>query len=148
MIGTTLSGSTSTRTPYGCLVFGSLLPSDDSAISTLAAFATFAVGFLARPLGGVLFASRQDKIGRKAVPSPRSLLLMGVASGLIGPPAVVRVDRRTSRSCSSSCGSCRASGRARNWAAPSPRLRASRTRRPGMPALRRFGPGSGCWLLR
>ncbi|WP_222131275.1 MFS transporter [Pseudonocardia sp. C8] len=66
------------------LVFGKVFfPSDDSAISTLAAFATFAVGFLARPLGGVLFGILGDKIGRKAVLS-LSLLLMGVASGLIG----------------------------------------------------------------
>ncbi|MDA3644232.1 MHS family MFS transporter [Saccharopolyspora indica] len=70
------------------LVFGKIFfPSGNSALSTLAAFATFAVGFLARPLGGVLFGALGDRIGRKAVLS-LSLLIMGIASGLIGllPP--------------------------------------------------------------
>ncbi|MFF2392487.1 MFS transporter [Nocardia sp. NPDC058114] len=66
------------------LVFGKVFfPSSNSSISTLAAFATFAVGFLARPLGGILFGILGDKIGRKAVLS-LSLLIMGIASGLIG----------------------------------------------------------------
>lgn len=66
------------------LVFGKIFfPSGNSSLSTLAAFATFAVGFLARPLGGMLFGVLGDKIGRKAVLS-LSLLIMGVASGLIG----------------------------------------------------------------
>ncbi|MFA3879464.1 MFS transporter [Streptomyces sp. MMCC 100] len=66
------------------LVFGRVFfPSGDSSLSTLAAFATFAVGFLARPLGGVLFGVLGDRIGRKAVLS-LSLLIMGLASGLIG----------------------------------------------------------------
>ncbi|GHB73861.1 MFS transporter [Streptomyces viridiviolaceus] len=66
------------------LVFGRIFfPSEDSSLSTLAAFATFAVGFLARPLGGILFGVLGDRIGRKAVLS-LSLLIMGLASGLIG----------------------------------------------------------------
>ncbi|MBV6761939.1 MFS transporter [Rhodococcus opacus] len=66
------------------LVFGQVFfPSSNSAASTLAAFATFAVGFLARPLGGILFGIMGDKIGRKAVLS-LSLVIMGGASGLIG----------------------------------------------------------------
>ncbi len=66
------------------LVFGQVFfPSSNSAGSTLAAFATFAVGFLARPLGGVVFGIMGDKIGRKTVLS-LSLLIMGGASGVIG----------------------------------------------------------------
>ncbi|OUS93235.1 MFS transporter [Rhodococcus sp. NCIMB 12038] len=66
------------------LVFGKVFfPSANSSASTLAAFSTFAVGFLARPLGGVLFGILGDRIGRKAVLSI-SLLIMGIASGLIG----------------------------------------------------------------
>ncbi|MFE7416964.1 MFS transporter [Rhodococcus sp. NPDC057529] len=66
------------------LVFGKVFfPSASSSASTLAAFSTFAVGFLARPLGGVLFGILGDRIGRKAVLSI-SLLIMGIASGLIG----------------------------------------------------------------
>lgn len=46
--------------------FGHLFfPSDDPLISTLAAFATYAVGFLARPLGGIVFGHIGDKVGRK-----------------------------------------------------------------------------------
>lgn len=66
------------------LVFGKVFfPSADSSASTLAAFSTFAVGFLARPFGGIIFGVLGDRIGRKAVLSI-SLLLMGTASGLIG----------------------------------------------------------------
>jgi MFS family permease len=66
------------------LVFGKVFfPSANSSASTLAAFSTFAVGFLARPFGGILFGILGDRIGRKAVLSI-SLLIMGIASGLIG----------------------------------------------------------------
>ncbi|SEB29710.1 MFS transporter [Rhodococcus koreensis] len=66
------------------LVFGPIFfPSESSAVSTLAAFSTFAVGFLVRPLGGIVFGILGDKIGRKAVLT-FTLLLMGVATGLIG----------------------------------------------------------------
>ncbi|WP_260850787.1 MFS transporter [Rhodococcus sp. WB9] len=64
------------------LVFGKVFfPSANSSASTLAAFSTFAVGFLARPFGGILFGVLGDRIGRKAVLSI-SLLIMGIASGL------------------------------------------------------------------
>ncbi len=59
--------------------FSSLSPTS----GTLAAFATFAVGFLARPLGGLLFGHFGDRIGRKAT-LVTSLLTMGAASTLIG----------------------------------------------------------------
>ncbi|MFL4473088.1 MFS transporter [Paeniglutamicibacter sp. MACA_103] len=66
------------------LVFGPIFfPSESSTTSTLAAVATFAVGFLARPLGGIVFGVLGDKIGRKAVLS-LTFLLMGISSGLIG----------------------------------------------------------------
>jgi MFS family permease len=66
------------------LVFGPIFfPSDNSATSTLAAVATFAVGFLARPVGGIIFGILGDKIGRKTVLS-LTFLLMGISSGLIG----------------------------------------------------------------
>ncbi|MCK8659555.1 MFS transporter, partial [Pseudomonas umsongensis] len=48
------------------LVFGALFfPSDDKLFSTMAAFGTFAVGFFARPLGGIIFGHIGDRIGRK-----------------------------------------------------------------------------------
>ncbi|MFI9627897.1 MFS transporter [Streptomyces sp. NPDC052042] len=58
-------------------------PSLSPAAGTLAAFSTFAVGFIARPLGGLVFGHYGDRIGRKAT-LVFSLVLMGVGSTLIG----------------------------------------------------------------
>ena len=50
------------------LVFNQLFfPQFDPLAGTLAAFATYAVGFAARPLGGVVFGHYGDRIGRKAM---------------------------------------------------------------------------------
>ncbi|WP_208722241.1 MFS transporter [Rhodococcus qingshengii] len=66
------------------LVFGHVFfPSEDSGTSTLAAFSTFAVGFLARPFGGMIFGYLGDRIGRKSVLTI-TFMLMGVSTGLIG----------------------------------------------------------------
>src|SRR5687768_12825985 len=67
------------------VVFGRLFfPSDtDPLVGTMAAFAGFAVGFAARPLGGVIFGHIGDRLGRK-----RSLVLtlsiMGISTALMG----------------------------------------------------------------
>ncbi|GGY94909.1 MFS transporter [Streptomyces nitrosporeus] len=58
-------------------------PSLSPTAGTLAAFSTFAVGFIARPLGGLVFGHYGDRIGRKAT-LVVSLLLMGIGSTLIG----------------------------------------------------------------
>jgi MFS family permease len=66
------------------LVFDQLFfPKFDSLTATLAVFATFAVGFFARPLGGVVFGHFGDRIGRKSV-LLYTLLLMGLATVGIG----------------------------------------------------------------
>lgn len=66
------------------LVFGSqFFPGFSPLAGTLAAFATFGVGFFARPVGGIVFGHYGDKIGRKAV-LIITLLLMGIATALIG----------------------------------------------------------------
>lgn len=66
------------------LVFGPLFfPSYSPLAGTLASFATFAVGFLARPLGSVIFGNLGDRIGRRKT-LVYSLLLMGSATVLIG----------------------------------------------------------------
>ena len=66
------------------LVFGRLFfPNEDPFVGTLAAFATFAVGFVARPVGGVVFGHFGDRVGRKAM-LVISILLMGFATFLIG----------------------------------------------------------------
>ncbi|WJF91688.1 MFS transporter [Paraburkholderia bonniea] len=66
------------------LVFGELyFPSHDPFLSTMAAFGTFAVGFFARPLGGVIFGHLGDRIGRKKA-LMTTLMMMGVATVCIG----------------------------------------------------------------
>jgi metabolite-proton symporter len=66
------------------LVFNKLFfPSFDPFVGTLLAFATYAVGFVARPLGGIVFGHFGDRIGRKRL-LMLSLVLMGVATVLIG----------------------------------------------------------------
>jgi len=66
------------------LVFGDLFfPGSSPLIGTLSAFGTFAVGFAARPLGGVVFGHFGDRVGRKAM-LVTSLLIMGLATFLIG----------------------------------------------------------------
>ncbi len=66
------------------LVFNKLFfPSYDPFVGTLLAFATYAVGFVARPLGGIVFGHYGDRIGRKRL-LMLSLILMGVATVLIG----------------------------------------------------------------
>ncbi|MHA6617011.1 MFS transporter [Pseudonocardia sp. DLS-67] len=55
----------------------------DPAIGVLAGFATYAVGFLARPLGGLFFSRYGDRLGRKFV-LVATLFLMGISTFLIG----------------------------------------------------------------
>ncbi|MGB3483305.1 MAG: MFS transporter [Mycobacterium sp.] len=57
--------------------------SDNPTTGLLASFATFAVGYFARPVGGVIFGHLGDKIGRKPV-MIACLVLMGVSTALIG----------------------------------------------------------------
>lgn len=62
-------------------------PTLDPATAILASFATFGVGFVARPAGGVIFGLLGDRIGRKKV-LLATFILMGLSSLLIGlmPP--------------------------------------------------------------
>ncbi len=71
---------------YGTLAFAfapAFFPSDQPFTSLLSAYAVFAVGFFARPLGSVIFGSIGDKFGRK-VALFWSLMLMAVATLTIG----------------------------------------------------------------
>jgi MFS family permease len=66
------------------LIFGDLFfPGSDPLTGTLQAFGTYAVGYVARPLGGIFFGRLGDRIGRKKV-LIATLLLVGVATCLIG----------------------------------------------------------------
>jgi MHS family shikimate/dehydroshikimate transporter-like MFS transporter len=58
-------------------------PNADVLISTLLAYGTFFVGFLSRPIGGIIFGHYGDRLGRKTV-LILTLLIMGVATFLIG----------------------------------------------------------------
>ena len=66
------------------LVFNKLFfPTLDPVAGTLAAFGSYAVGFVARPLGGAIFGHYGDRIGRKAMLT-LTMLIMGVGTFLIG----------------------------------------------------------------
>ena len=66
------------------LVFNVLFfPQSDPAVGTLTAFATFGVGFVFRPLGGILFGHIGDRIGRRET-LILTTLVMGLSTGVIG----------------------------------------------------------------
>jgi metabolite-proton symporter len=66
------------------LVFGRLFfPNYDPLTGTLASFGTYAVGFAARPIGGIVCGHYGDRIGRKSM-LVLTLIVMGVATFLIG----------------------------------------------------------------
>jgi metabolite-proton symporter len=66
------------------LIFNRLFfPNYDPMMGTLASFGTYAVGFVARPIGGVVCGHFGDRIGRKSM-LIMTLLIMGIATSLIG----------------------------------------------------------------
>jgi len=66
------------------LVFPQLFfPESSSFMGILQSFITLFVGFLARPIGAIVFSSYGDKVGRKAA-LVTSLLLMGISTTLMG----------------------------------------------------------------
>ena len=99
------------------LVFNKLFfPSFDPFVGTLLAFATYAVGFVARPLGGIVFGHFGDRIGRKQL-LMLSLVLMGVATVLIGLCRPMRRSASGRRSASLFFGWCKVSLSAASGAA-------------------------------
>ena len=67
------------------LVFNKIMfpPSEDPLTPIIAAFVTYAVGFVARPLGGIVFGHFGDKYGRKKLLQV-AIILVGVATFLMG----------------------------------------------------------------
>lgn len=66
------------------LVFGELFfPKSDPLVGTLLAFLTFGVGFVVRPIGGIIFGIMGDRYGRKPV-LVITLLMIGIGTTLIG----------------------------------------------------------------
>jgi metabolite-proton symporter len=65
------------------LVFGKLyFPNEDPLTATLAAFGTYFIGFVGRPIGAAIFGHYGDRIGRKAT-LIATLLFMGIATFLV-----------------------------------------------------------------
>lgn len=86
------SGAGMTLEAYDFLLYGSaaalvfnrlFFPASDPLVGTMLAFLSYALGFFARPLGGLVFGHFGDRIGRKQL-LVVSLLLMGTATFLIG----------------------------------------------------------------
>jgi MFS family permease len=66
------------------LVFNRLFfPDQSSFVGTMLSFATFAVGFVVRPIGGVVFGHFGDRIGRKKTLA-LTMFIMGIATALMG----------------------------------------------------------------
>ena len=66
------------------IVFNKLyFPTTDPYIGTILAYSTFAIGYLARPLGGFIFGHYGDKLGRKRM-LILTMLIMGIATVGIG----------------------------------------------------------------
>src|SRR5260221_14577191 len=66
------------------LVFGDLFfPKSEPVVGTLLAFLTFGVGFVVRPLGGIIFGIMGDRFGRKPV-LVATLLMIGIGTTAIG----------------------------------------------------------------
>ncbi|WP_395405725.1 MFS transporter (plasmid) [Arthrobacter sp. UC242_113] len=66
------------------LVFNTLFfPNADPAVAMLASFATYAVGFVARPVGGLILAGVGDRVGRKQV-LVITIVMMGLSTAAIG----------------------------------------------------------------
>ena len=62
------------------IVFNKLyFPANDPLVSTMLAYSTFAVGFVTRPLGGVLFGHFGDRVGRKSA-LILTLVIMGIST--------------------------------------------------------------------
>src|ERR1700723_4696652 len=66
-----------------CVFNKAFFPTFDPLAGTLAALGTYAVGFLARPLGGALFGHFGDRLGRKSMLG-LTLFLMGLSTFCLG----------------------------------------------------------------
>ena len=66
--------------PYGTMTAscstGSIFPADNALVSTMLAYTVYAVGFVTRPVGGLVFGHFGDTIGRKPL-LVLTLLIMG-----------------------------------------------------------------------
>src|SRR5438445_11707735 len=84
-VGTTLEWYDFTvYNTLAALIFNRLFfPSFDPLVGTILAFSTYAVGYISRPIGGLVFGHLGDRLGRRYV-LVATLVLMGLATCLIG----------------------------------------------------------------
>lgn len=68
---------------FAAIIAGHFFPSDNPTTGLLATFAVFALGFFARPIGGIIFGHYGDKHGRKKALAA-AVLLMSIATLAIG----------------------------------------------------------------
>ena len=81
IVGASVIGTSNGMT--SCSVERLLCPNFDPLVGTLAAFGSFAVGFVARPLGGAIFGHFGDKIGRKTM-LMLTMMIVGAGTFLTG----------------------------------------------------------------
>ena len=99
------------------LVFAKLFfPNSDPWVGTLEAFAIYAVGFIARPMGAAIFGHYGDRIGRKST-LIATLLLMGLATFAVALVPTYARSASGVRSSSPSCASSKGSASAASGAA-------------------------------
>ena len=129
------------------LVFPKLFfPNGDPATATLQSLATFALAFVARPIGSAIFGHFGDRIGRKAT-LVTALLTMGISTVLYRSAADLCVDRRVLAPC---CWRCAVSDRDWGWAANGAERCCSRPKMrrpastPGTACSRNWARRSGC----
>jgi MFS family permease len=77
-------------------------PADNPNVSLLLAIATFGVGFVARPLGGVVIGAYADRFGRKPAMT-LTIWLMALGSGMIGALPTLRPGRRAGARAAGAC---------------------------------------------
>jgi MFS family permease len=97
----------------GLIINKLFFPQFSESAGVLAAFATFAVGFFSRPLGGVLISHMGDRFGRKPA-LIFTIALMGASTVAMGLLPTYAQAVSGLRSSSSSCACSRASGPVRN----------------------------------
>jgi MHS family proline/betaine transporter-like MFS transporter len=68
---------------FAVIISKLFFPSDNQLVSLISTFAVFACGFLARPLGGIVFGYIGDKYGRR-ISLASAILMMAVPTALIG----------------------------------------------------------------
>ena len=92
---------------YDFMLFGifardigqAVFPSQDPVVSLIVTFTTFAIGYLARPLGGIVLGRLGDRMGRRGV-FLASIFITSVATlgiGLVPTYASWGIDRKSTR---------------------------------------------------